>query len=197
MNVYEVLNKIHGDICQTGIGKDQYNKAQKFSFRGIDDVYNALSGLMAKHGLLSFPSVVKAEHKNLTSKNGSMVIYTYLTVKYKFVSAHDASKEETTVEGEAMDYGDKSTAKALTAAHKAALLQVLAIPTEASDADYDENSYDIAPKKEPLPSNGPVFERALQSFIKNGNLDLVSKHYEISDEVKDLIVNKAMELKAQ
>ena len=49
--VYAAINAIQNDLSKEGITKDKRNQAQGYNFRGIDDVYNALSPLLAKHGL--------------------------------------------------------------------------------------------------------------------------------------------------
>ena len=65
-------------------------------------------------------------------------------VTYTFIGANgDAIKA--TVVGEAMDSGDKATAKAMSVAFRTALLQSLALPTDEVDPDassYERSSAD-------------------------------------------------------
>ena len=51
MNVYKAINAVQAELAQTGITKDRRNQQQGYNFRGIDDVFNALSPLLARHGL--------------------------------------------------------------------------------------------------------------------------------------------------
>ena len=52
-HVYSAINAVQADLSKVGISKDHRNtQGAGFNFRGIDDVLNALSGLMAKHGLV-------------------------------------------------------------------------------------------------------------------------------------------------
>lgn len=119
------------------IGKNNQNTSQRFNFRGIDDVYNILHGLMAKNGVYSTPEVIESESHQLPSKSGGYLNYRILKIKYTFY-AEDGSSVSVIVQGEGMDSGDKASNKAMAIAHKYALLQVFCIPTEEKkDPDYD------------------------------------------------------------
>jgi hypothetical protein len=65
-------------------------------------------------------------------------------VEYIFI-AQDGSTISCTTAGEAMDQGDKATAKAMSVAFRIALLQALALPT--SEPDPDASSYERSPAK--------------------------------------------------
>lgn len=128
------------------IGKDRENKMQGFRFRGIDDVYNALHDVMAKHGLFTIPRVLEERTEDRTTKNGSALIYRILKIEFDFV---DETGDKITVGpfiGEGMDSGDKASNKAHSIAHKYALLQVFMIPT-VDPKDPDEESHDVAAGK--------------------------------------------------
>lgn len=44
MKVYQAINKVQADLARTGISKDRTNtQGSGYKFRGIDDVFNALS----------------------------------------------------------------------------------------------------------------------------------------------------------
>ena len=59
MNVYQAINAVQADLSQVGIAKNRTNtQGAGFKFRGIDDVLNALSPLLAKHGLVIIPRVI-------------------------------------------------------------------------------------------------------------------------------------------
>ena len=49
--VYQAINKVQKLLASTGISKGRSNQQQGYKFRGIDDVYNALSSIMADAGL--------------------------------------------------------------------------------------------------------------------------------------------------
>lgn len=147
--VYEAITRVQAVLAKEGIAKDRKNP-QGYYFRGIDDVYKAVCGLMAEHRLCVIPRVVSKDREERSSKSGTgVLIYTVLTVEFDFVSAEDGSKHTAVMVGEAMDSGDKSANKAMSAAYKYALLQVFAIPTEG-DNDTENHTHEVAPKSKPV-----------------------------------------------
>lgn len=119
------------------IGKGEKNQHQGFNFRGIDTVYNELHGLLSKVGIFTMPEVISDRHEERQSRNGGILIYRILTIKYRFY-AEDGSFVESVVIGEGMDSGDKASNKAMSIAHKYCLLQCFCIPTkEIKDPDYE------------------------------------------------------------
>lgn len=127
-DIYSKLIDIMRDM--PAIGKDKVNAQQRFNYRGIDDVMNVLQPLFVKHGVFAVPEVLDKSREERTSKNGSVMAYTVLTVKYTLIAASDGSSVSAIVVGEGMDSGDKSTNKALSVAMKYAMFQLLCIPTE-------------------------------------------------------------------
>lgn len=154
MSIHKKMVAIMSEIGS--IGKDQTNQAQRFNYRGIDDVYNALHSIMAKHGVFSVPSVVEKSREERVNKNGTVLAFTTITMKYTFY-AEDGSSVECIVEGEGMDSGDKSSNKAMAVAHKYALLQCFCIPT-AEQKDPDAESYEVT-AKQPDPEIVAKFEQ--------------------------------------
>lgn len=141
--IFEKIALVMNEI--EAISKDRDNKQQGFKFRGIDDVYNTLHYVMAKHKIFTVPSIVGRNYADRTSKSGSAMFHRILTVQYRFF-AKDGSFVDCVVDGEATDSGDKSTSKCLAIAHKYALLQVFCIPT-SDDKDPDAESHDLEPPK--------------------------------------------------
>jgi hypothetical protein len=140
--VYEAICSITDELSKIGIAKDRKNTQQGYSFRGIDDVYMALSPLLAKYKLCILPKVVDREVVEKATKAGGVLFYTVLRVEFEFVSAEDASKHTVITVGEAMDSGDKSSNKAQSAAYKYACLQAFCIPTEG-DNDADATTHEV------------------------------------------------------
>lgn len=135
--------KIYGAICEImkavdAIAKGRRNAQQGYQFRGIDDVYNAMHGPLAEHGVFIVPQVLDREMREQPSKSGGVLFYTTLKVAHRFYAA-DGSYVEAITCGEAMDSGDKSTNKAMSAAMKYAILEVFAMPTEG-DNDTENHS---------------------------------------------------------
>ena len=142
--VYAAINAVQREISITGISKDNATTGgAKFKFRGIDDVYNALSPIIAKHSLIIAPRYSDRALVERKSSNGNSLFYITVTGHFDFISMVDGSKHTVTTFGEAMDSGDKGTNKAMAIAHKYALLQVFAIPTEG---DNDPDNYTHHPQ---------------------------------------------------
>lgn len=116
------------------IGKDNKNEQQKFLYRSIEDVYNRAQPLFATHGVYSVPEVIATDYHTGKSRAGGDLFFSRLTVKYTFF-AEDGSSIAATVVGEGMDSGDKASNKAMAAAHKYAICQVLQIPYDVVDPD--------------------------------------------------------------
>ena len=144
MKVYKAINAVQADLCRDGITKDKRNQTQGYNFRGIDDVYNALSPLLAKHGLCILPRILTREVIERQTQKGGVLFYVTVAAEFDFVCAEDGSTHTVRTFGEAMDSADKATNKAMSAAYKYAAFQAFAIPTEA-DNDADAHHHVVAP----------------------------------------------------
>ena len=145
-HVYEAIAQVMARLSKDGIGKDRRNEQQGYSFRGIDDVYNALAPILSDVGLCILPAVKSREVVERTSSNGRTLFYVNVDVDFTFVSTKDGSSHIVSMPGEAMDSGDKATNKAMSAAFKYACLQAFCIPTEGdNDADATTHVVDTTP----------------------------------------------------
>lgn len=134
--VYEAIAAVTADMAKEGITKSRRNQQQGYQFRGIDDVYNALSPVLAKHKLCILPRVTERVVQERETQRGGVLFYVTVRVEFDFVSAEDGSVHTVCTYGEAMDAADKATNKAMSAAYKYAAFQTFCIPTEAdNDAD--------------------------------------------------------------
>lgn len=139
--VYEAINRITARLAKVGIGKDRENVDQKFMFRGVDDIFNALAPMLAEEKLCILPNVTAREVASRPTKSGGTTYNVVVKVEYSFVSAEDGSTHVVTAWGEANDSQDKATAKAMSAAYKNACIEAFCIPTEGDndpDAHGDE-----------------------------------------------------------
>lgn len=143
MNVYLAINKVQAALAKQGITKANRNQQQGYNFRGIDDVYNVISPLLAEHGLCILPRVLSRHCDERVNAKGTALFYVTVEVEFDFVSAEDGSKHTVKTFGEAMDSGDKATNKAMSAAYKYAAFQAFAIPT-AGDNDADAHTPEVA-----------------------------------------------------
>ena len=133
-----IYGKIADCMRQLGaIGKDSYNQQQKFSYRGVDAVMNALNPVLTANHVFGVPEVLEQHREERQTKNGGNLIYSILKMCYTLY-AEDGSSVSATVIGEGMDSADKSSNKAMSVAYKYAMFQIFSIPTEEmADPDAD------------------------------------------------------------
>lgn len=144
MEVYKVISAVAKEMAEQGISKDRENRQQGFNFRGIDQVYNALAPMLAKHGLVILPRITERTVTERATKNGGVLFYVVVKAEFDFVATEDGSKHTVTTYGEAMDSGDKATNKAMSIAYKYAAFQAFCIPTEQTAIDADAEVHHVA-----------------------------------------------------
>ena len=148
--VYQAIAAVMKDMAAEGIGKVRKNQQQNYNFRGIDDVYNALAPILARHQLCMLPRVLSREVVERQTKSGGALFYTVVDAEFDLVSAVDGSTHTIRTVGEAMDSADKSSNKAMSAAYKYAAMQAFCIPTEG-DNDADAQTHEVAARR-PAPT---------------------------------------------
>lgn len=165
MSIYECINKIMAELPAIPKSRTlEVNGRKMYDFRGIDDLYFALQPLLIKYGVTSVPEASLVHQEQIqTTKEYKGEVKTLIThrvvlgVDYHFY-AKDGTCVQARVIGEGMDTGDKACNKAMSAAHKYALLQVFCIPTaEQKDSEYEHHE---AEKKS---SNSSLTQKAQAS----------------------------------
>lgn len=151
--VYKAIAAVMEDVGRDGIAKGRRNDAQKYNFRGIDDVYNALAPILARHRLIIVPRVLTRDKTEQASKNGGTLFYVVVQVEFDIICAEDGSRITACTWGEAMDAADKATNKAMSAAYKYMAMQTFCIPTEG-DNDADAHHHEV--RRDAAPSPSPV-----------------------------------------
>jgi len=157
---------IHGQMLAVmraigAVAKGDRNSEQGYSFRGVDAVVNAVGPALRDAGIFLLPEVVELNHAQvrLLGRGGNERQAASCTpvVCYRFISGTDGSQVSVTVAGEAIDYGDKVVAKAMSVAYRIMLLQVFAIPTD--DVEPDAETYERAapsPRRPSAPAHPPA-----------------------------------------
>lgn len=151
--VYQAIAAVMEEVGQEGISKSRQNKQQGYAYRGIDEVYNALAPIMARHHLIIVPRVLTREKTEQASKSGGVLFYVVVQVEFDIICAEDGSKITACTWGEAMDSADKATNKAMSAAYKYMAMQTFCIPTEG-DNDADDHHHEV--RSNAAPSHPPV-----------------------------------------
>lgn len=135
-SVYGAITAITAELARAGIPKSRFNDVDDYKYRSIDDVLNRLAPLLAKHRLCVLPKVRKRHTTERLGDNLQLLTNVALRVSFSLVSADDGSSHAVEAYGEALDAGDKATAKAMSAAYKSAMIQAFCIPVaDLEDAD--------------------------------------------------------------
>lgn len=187
-SVYKAINAVQIALAKSGIAKDRVNQqGASYKFRGIDDVYNAISPLLGEHGLCILPRMIRRDCQERQTAKGSAIFYVTVEAEFDFVAAEDGSCHVVRTFGEAMDMSDKATNKAMSAAYKYAAMQAFAIPTEG-DNDADASTPTVAAKPEgALPDK--VFADHLAALEAGENMgalkDVFAKAYTAAKTIND------------
>jgi len=163
LTIVQAMNEVMKAVG--GIAKKDRNQAQGFNFRGIDSVVNAVSPQLQKYGVVVVPSVQDYSYDTVEiGRNRTAMGHVKVKVQYTFVGPN-GDVINTTVVGEAMDSGDKATAKAMSVAFRTALLQSLCLPTD--ELDPDASSYERSNIEDIIPPSAVLIQIAQAKTIES------------------------------
>lgn len=138
------------------IKKDSRNTQQNFDFRSIEAITGKVRSAFGDLGISIRPTYLDLISTDpIKSRGGADGYRTIVRVVYEIscdvVVGDDVRREEMDLSmlGEAVDYGDKSTSKAVQMAYKYALTELLAIGAEDPDAESPDVSH-APPVAKPL-----------------------------------------------
>ena len=143
--IFEAIPAIAAEVGP--ISKDRKNTQQNYNFRGVDDLMNAISPVLAKHKV--FPvctQIADIKDENVTSKHGGAGYRQVRRFTFRFY-AEDGSFVDTFADGESIDYGDKGSNKAYSVAYREAMFKMFVIPFE--NDDIENSDHQIKPKPTP------------------------------------------------
>lgn len=194
--IYAKIGDILKDIQP--ISKGRRNIQQGYSFRGVEDAMNMLSPILAKHGV--FPttkSIEDVRNDEVQSKTGTLGYHYVRRYTFAFF-ADDGSSVETTVDGEAIDYGDKSSNKAYSTAYREAFWKLFIVPFETDDIENHDHELTASTPAKPDGKNPALakYKKQLESAktideLKTiwGNLPISAKNLltETRDEMKAIL----------
>lgn len=184
MKIVEALAAVMDEVG--AVRKEDYNEGQRFNFRGIDAVVNAVSPALRRHKIVVTPELQSCDYGTVeVGRNRTPMGHVRVVVRYTF-TADDGSTLAATVPGEAMDSGDKATAKAMSVAFRTALLQALSLPTD--EPDPDAQSYERSVPTAVPEMDRDTFDRAMKAItnaVDEATIKQIAaglKRYEIKDE---------------
>ena len=152
LTIFQIFAAVKREV--RAVGKDQRNQQQNFNFRGVDAVVNAAAPALDKHGVITLPVLEEIEYTTVeVGQKRTPMAHVRVKVTYRF---HGPAGDhlDALVPGEAMDSGDKGTAKAMSVAYRIALIQALNLPTSDEDPDgktYERSSRDSFENSRPAP----------------------------------------------
>jgi hypothetical protein len=148
--VHKAWAAVMADV--TAITKDGRNQSQGFNFRGIDGVMNAVGPALRAHRVVIVPLSMSPSYRDVEvgAKRTAMREVT-MKCRWRIIGPAGDHLDVEAV-GEAMDAGDKGTAKAASVAYRTLLLQALTVPTH--EPDPDEHTHERAPLRHG-PLDGP------------------------------------------
>lgn len=161
ISVGEAVARVASEVG--AINKDETNKEQGFKFRSIEAITDKVRPLLARHGVVIVPNVVSFDYSEQVSKGGARGIRCVANMAYQIVGP-DGSWITGGMLGEAVDYGDKSTSKAVQMAFKYFLTELLTIGSGDAEADLHTPDLGMAAASEPAMPLGEVMRRRMNKY---------------------------------
>lgn len=172
--IHKKLLAIKRDIG--AIAKDRKGDGIRYTYRGIDDVYNALHGAMIEHGVMHYPQVIPGtyvrEVKELLSKDGRSRLQSQVgfILAVEFIDVDSGTGVRITAPAEGYDDSDKASGKACSYGMKNALAHMFGIPTAVEEPDHERPDTGQDPEA--------VITRVVQQMTVAGSMEAVMKAYD-------------------
>lgn len=170
----QAIHRSMGEVMRsvTAIYKSQYNEQQRFRYRGVDDIINALHGLFADAGIVIIPRELEFQTSELPmapDRDGKARVMhrTLIHMEFTFMSTLDGSVVTADGWGEGQDMADKGPYKAKSFALKSVLSQMFLIPTADLEPKQEidlsrqqgRQSYQLAPAQTPQTQQSVVIKQ--------------------------------------
>ncbi len=144
--IYGALSKVQAYLQENPISKDGKNSFQKYNYRGIDQVYETFSPVLAQNSILTVLLGPNGEERPLVSaaaegKKSSTTIEGTL----RLLSLEDGSYVDTAYLGQSTSVQGKDLQAARSFAYRDALIQTFCVPFEGT----------VEPEEEELPPTNP------------------------------------------
>ena len=157
--VQEALCAVMGAVRSISKDRRVTEGPARFSFRGVDDVMEAVGPALREHGVVFAPSrVVSLDHERYTTARGSLMDGVTIVVEYT-VTGPNGDTMTVAAAGQAADSGDKAVPKAMSVAYRTALLEALCIPTGEPDPDASVHERAAEAVEETTPTPGGLRAR--------------------------------------
>jgi ERF superfamily len=128
--------RVMADVQSISKGDRRDDPGGRYTFRGVDRVINAVGPAVRRHGVLVLPTkIMSKEYGETRTAKGAVMQECKVTVQWTVLGPKGDQLPPLESAGEATDTQDKSTAKAISVAHRVLFLTALQIPTQDPDVD--------------------------------------------------------------
>lgn len=171
--IYRALVNIADGLRKEGIAKGKKcSGGGNFAYRGIDDVYAAVSPLLASNSVIIRPVAIE----RLEDVQAGKMRLVRINVQYEAISAEDGSSVTFAGIGEGCDTSDKAAGKALSYAYKTALFQLFAIPvTGQEDPDQVVHTIEQPFVPEAVIRKAEAFEAEIANTFSKDDLKAIGR----------------------
>lgn len=120
------------------VAKTRKNQQQGYNFRGIDQVYDMIHGVLAEAGVVTIPVVLERRTSDRLTKSGGGMVMCEMRLEYWCYAEDGSALVIGPLWSEALDNSDKASNKCMAFSQKYALLQTFTIPTsDVSEGDRE------------------------------------------------------------
>lgn len=139
VDVHTALINVRRDV--PSIGKMKRNVEHNYAFRGIDDLIDGVSPVLARHGVHWTFTTDEVIFSDRPTRSGNPQMLVTMRMTYTVFGPRGDSID-VCVYGLGMDTSDKALNKAATACYKTMIGQLLTIPFGHEDGDATSPAYD-------------------------------------------------------
>lgn len=132
--IHTLMGRILADLGP--VLKRERNLEQRYNFRGIDSVVNAVNAAFKTHRVYITSEIIEARFQATRTTGDKATREVTGKIRYWF-NAPDGSRVPTEVLTEALDQSDKGGPKGMSVALRIALLQTFLLPTDEPTTDHE------------------------------------------------------------
>jgi hypothetical protein len=144
-SIEQTIHLVLSDLSKIGVGKTQINEFSKYKYRGIDNILNTISSILATHGLIIMPIAMHDKTTEIVVIKDKHSESVHANIEYRFTHIHNKDATTAIIAAQSRDTSDKAASQMMSMAYKYMAIQVFAIPIVGDD-DGDSKTPTIAAK---------------------------------------------------
>jgi ERF superfamily len=181
VSVETAWNRVMVDVQSVPKSDRMDQPGQRWNYRGIDLVLNAVGPALRKHGVVVLPVAVDASYESGHTARGNAMRTWNVTVRYE-IRGPMGDTMPGSAAGEANDTSDKGTTKALSVAYRNFLIAALCLPT--NDPRLDPEATHIERGERPLPDPHDYFDEMTSTRTNGDPVVSVGRLQQIRHELR-------------